>query len=148
MRVPSIAAPPLPAKRAHADEVLRDLHAADTTPAGLGMRRPAATQPKPSQHALAMASSATLRTIVGVYDVVAAEVEALLTELAELAPFAAKTAARIPDCACGAPRFDAARPSCSDCEERAYTEWWNAQCAAQNTELAPFADAAKAGASL
>lgn len=38
---------PLPPRRVHADEVLAELRAADTTPAALGMRRPAAPAPRP-----------------------------------------------------------------------------------------------------
>jgi len=34
---------------------------------------------------------------------------------------------RLPDCDCGAPRFDAGMPTCADCDEAAYNEWWNAQ---------------------
>lgn len=47
-RAPVAPSAPLPAKRAHAAEILRELRAADTTPAALGMRRPTApTAPQP-----------------------------------------------------------------------------------------------------
>lgn len=71
-------------------EVLRDLRTAD----GAGMRRPDAPKRNPlasplgAEHALDR-----LSCIVGVYDCIAAEVEALLATLAELAPLTAKAVA-------------------------------------------------------
>lgn len=89
--------PPRPAapsgRRVHADAVLaflRGIDAADTTPAGLGMRRPAAPspQPRPSQTQLAAAAQLALHTVVEAYEDTADDVEILLATLAELAPFA------------------------------------------------------------
>lgn len=72
-------------------DVLPWLRAADTSRAALGMRRPVApTAPAPrtDQSAQLLASRRTVRRVVAVYDALAADVEAMLTELAELAPFA------------------------------------------------------------
>lgn len=83
----------VPARREHAPAVLaflRGIDAADTTPSGLGMRRPAALspQPRPSQTQLAAAAQLALHTVVVAYEDAADDVEILLATLAELAPFA------------------------------------------------------------
>lgn len=93
----AVPVPPRPAsqpgRREHAPAVLaflRGIDAADTTPAGLGMRRPAAPspQPRPSQMQLAAAAQLALHTVVVAYEDAADDVEILLATLAELAPFA------------------------------------------------------------
>lgn len=86
MRVPTLATRPPSRRPGISAEVMRDLHAADRT---LGLRRPVAPlPPRPSQHALAMASSASLHAVVTAYEDTADDVEILLATLAELAPFA------------------------------------------------------------
>ena len=89
MRVPTIAPPPLPPGHARAVEVLRDLRAADTSWAA-PRRRPAPPAPRVDHFARALASTRTVRRLAAVYDALADETEAMLAELAELAPFAAQ----------------------------------------------------------
>lgn len=81
----------VPTRRVHADAVLaflRGIDATDTTPAGLGMRRPPRPAPRPSQTQLAAAAQLALHTVVVAYEDTADDVEILLATLAELAPFA------------------------------------------------------------
>lgn len=122
MRVPTIPTPPLPTGHTRAAVVLADLRAADTSWAAVrpssppsasgvahgsvdmwhgGMRpeapsRPQATPVCDASRALAL-SGRFIRTQRGHYDSIAAELEAALAELAELAPIAALLAEDEPD---------------------------------------------------
>jgi len=127
--------PPLPlGAPARAVAALAEMRAADVPDAPVALRYPAPVRVR--QLPLLVASAATVHRLAVAYDDVATELETALAELAELAPFTAKarvatpettTPSRLPDCDCGAPRFGAGMPTCTDCDEAAYNEWWNAQ---------------------
>lgn len=73
--------------------------------------------------------------------------KALYDAKAQVAKPEAAKPSRLPNCDCGAPRFDAGMPTCTDCDEAAYAEWWNAQASQPSdaeTELALY-DTPEAG---
>lgn len=89
-RVIGSTLPPLPlGAPPRSVAALRELRAADRA---LGLQQPT-PKPRPNQSAMLTASGATVRTLRRVYDVTAAELEAALSELAELAPYTAKAVA-------------------------------------------------------
>lgn len=70
-------------------DALTWLRAADTSWAA-PRRRPAVPEPRVDHFAQALATTRTVRRLAAVYDALADEAEALLAELAALAPFAAQ----------------------------------------------------------
>ena len=71
-------------------DVLAWLRAAGADPAAFGMRRPAPPAPRVDHFAQALTTTRTVRRLAAVYDALADEAEALLAELAALAPFVAQ----------------------------------------------------------